>query len=234
MRFLVRSMVLILAVVPCSSALAQDVDVMPRPGIGELTSNSGEFESTFDAGLGFSRIAEDYFIDTAIGFSFSVSKLKMGLLLPLRFRVIDNDPQNSSAIRRQDWDEVADYMRILNFVQWGERRDPVYVRAGELVSVMLGHGTIVNGYNNVLDVNHFKWGIVGALNFNFGGVELLMDNLVGPQLMGIRTYVRPWAFIDSESYWTRLAFGVSLAGDIRAPLQLLTDDNGNFIVDSKD
>jgi hypothetical protein len=99
--------------------------------------------------------------------------------------------------------------------------------------VVLGHGTIVNGYNNVVDINHFQWGIEGAVNTRSGGVEALFDNIVSPEVMGLRAYVRPWSFVDPESYWTRLAFGMSFVGDRDAPRRLLLASDGRYVVDDE-
>ena len=212
---------------------ADEPDSPAVPGVGELTEPQDERTMGLDVGVGFSQIAEDSFIDTNLGFTFGLGKFSFGLLVPLRIRVIDDPPENDSAIREQDWDEASDYMRVLRFVQYGSRQDTFFARAGELSGVVLGHGTIVSGYNNVVDVNHFQWGLTGAVNLNIGGSEVLLDNLIDPDIMGLRLYVRPWQFIDPESYWTNLAFGVSLIGDIDAPqsLQLATD--GTFVVDDE-
>lgn len=224
------SFAVLLCLVTTLAAQAQDTP--PTPGVGDLTEPD-ETSMVLDIGAGFSQVAEDSFVDLNLGFTVGWSKLLVGLLVPLRLRVIDDPPENDGAFREQDWDEPSDYMRVLRFVQWGSPRDTVYVRAGELAGTNIGHGTIVGGYNNVVDVNHFQWGINGAVNLNFGGAEVLMDNIIDPDLMGLRLYVRPWQFIDPESYLTNLAFGVSLVGDIDAPRELVLATDGTFVIDDE-
>lgn len=227
------SVVIIVVCCLSSLALGQEDSTEPTPGVGSLTE-ADEFESALDLGLGFSSIAEDYFIDFNLGFSFGVSKFEVGLLLPLRFRIIDEDPEDESLVRGEDWDEVSDWLRIIHYVQYGQRNETYYARAGELAGVVLGHGTIVDNYNNVVDINHFQWGINGAVNLLYGGVEVLLDNIVSAEVMGMRTYVRPYSFVDPESFWTRFAIGVSFVGDRDAPDRLLLADSGVYIFDSEE
>jgi len=215
------------------SAVAQSDDAPPAPGVGELTEGSDDLSMGLDVGLGYSRLDEDSFLETSLAFTLGFGDFHLGLWAPLRFRIVDEDPQDDGVIRSLDWDEPGDYMRILRFVQYGSPSDTVYVRAGELSNVSIGHGTIVAGYNNVVDLNHFQWGVHSAFNFSPGGGELLLDNLVNPDLMGLRAYVRPWHFIDPESYAYNLAFGASLIGDIDAPLTLTTLSNGEYFVDEE-
>ena len=216
-----------------AAAHGDDAELPATPGVGELTEPQDERTMGLDFGVGFSRIAEDSFIDTNLGFDFGLGKFSFGLLVPLRFRIIDDPPENDSVFREQDWDEASDYLRVLRFVQYGSRHDTYYVRAGELAGVTIGHGTIVSGYNNVVDVNHFQWGITGAVNLNIGGGEVLLDNLIDPDIMGLRLYVRPWQFVDPESYLTNLAFGISLVGDIDAPRDLKLASDGTFLIDDE-
>jgi hypothetical protein len=198
------------------------------PGVGELTLEPEGVSTLLDLGLGFSQLGADSFIDTNIAFNLNWDKLELGFLVPLRIRIIDNEPEDDSVFREEDWDEPAEYLRIIRYVQYGSRFDPYYVRAGELSGVMMGHGTIVQGYNNVIDVNHYQWGLTGAVNLNFGGFELLMDNVTDPDVIGLRSYVRPWNFDDSENIWDNMAFGLTVVSDIDAPDELAIRTDGTY------
>jgi hypothetical protein len=218
------------------TSLAQSDDAPtspPTPGVGDVLEATEGPQHGIDSGLGFSCIDEDCFVEVNLAYTLAISKLALGLWVPLRFRVIDEAPEEDGVMRSQDWEEPGDYVRLLRFVQWSTPRDTVYVRGGELVDVDMGHGTIVSGYHNILDVNHFQWGLNGALNLAPGGVEVLFDNLVDPDLMGLRGYLRPWYFVDPDSYWMNLAVGASLVGDIQAPLALEQQVTGEYVVDDE-
>jgi hypothetical protein len=67
-----------------------------------------------------------------------------------------------------------------------------------------------------------------------GGFELLVDNVAQPDIWGFRPYVRPWAFVDPDSFWANLAFGLTLAGDISAPRALELDATGLYVFDDEE
>ncbi len=195
--------------------------------------------------LGFGKVEEDWFLTTRaqFGIGFPVPKLGCGessescstqlrfnLQVPVRWRVIDEDPQNDQLIREEDWDEVSDYFKILRVIEYGRRGEPLHVRLGELGSLVIGHGTIMNGYYNVVTVDNFSWGLNFDVNTSYGGVEFMLDDFVNPAVVGGRVYARPWGFIDPSSFWHRLAVGFSLITDVDAPLELETDQNGDIVV----
>ncbi len=167
--------------------------------------------------------------------------LRLLLSVPLAYMVFDGGAPTPNRFRRQEWDEVSEYLRVFRIVEYGNPYDPLYFRLGELSNVRIGHRSIVDNYINTLDVDHFQWGLHHNLNTRWGGYEFLLDNVADPELLGTRTYVRPWALAGSDSWWTRLATGVSIFGDTRAPTalqiestgQYSLDDNGSFIIDEQ-
>ncbi len=212
---------------------------------------------TVSVGLGAERIAEDWYLVTSPALLLTIpdvtlardsaffggdvsESLRLLVQAPLRFRVKDNPPRDDDgAFRRQDWDEAAEFLRIVRWIEYGHPYGGVYWRAGELANVRIGHRTIVDNYINSLELDHHQWGLHGSLNSVYGGVELLLDNFADPDVMGLRVYARPWAFVDQASYWNRLAVGMSFIGDQNAPLDLLTTadgtayarDRGDFVVE---
>ncbi len=145
------------------------------------------------------------------------TRLRGGVLVPLRLRVWDRDPQSAGTLRSEDWDEPSDWLRVLRFVEYGRPREAVYGRAGQLDGVLVGHGTIVNGYFNTIDVDHAQFGLNAALNDRMGGVELLLDNFADPEVMAARLYARPGVFFAPGTLAERWAVGATLALDIDAP-----------------
>ncbi|MBI3579984.1 MAG: hypothetical protein HY089_11315, partial [Ignavibacteriales bacterium] len=62
----------------------------------------------------------------------------LGIGLDLNIRVGED-----GKIRKEDFNEVYDYLRILRYVRWGHKKDPLYARAGALDYARLGHGSIM-------------------------------------------------------------------------------------------
>ena len=169
-------------------------------------------------GLGFEKIDRDLYVDTLVGGTFELGPVHLGVQAPLRWRVYNlDDKKPVFQLRKQDWDEVSDYFRILRFIEYGAPKDTFYGRLGTLDGTTIGHGTIMNWYYNTIDVNHWETGVRLNLNLNPGGIETVLNNVASPHLMGGRIYVRPWYFINRCSLLYRLAVGFTALVDRDAP-----------------
>lgn len=115
----------------------------------------------------------------------SIGKLGMGLDIDLRIN-------NKGKIRKEDWDSPKKFVRVIRYIRYGHKGDrPIYARAGALYYATLGHGTIMNRYNNRLDFNDRKIGLeldIGSKNLGF---ESVVNDLTNPYLVGGRIYWRP-------------------------------------------
>ena len=178
--------------------------------------------------LGFGRIGEDFFLSIVPGVELRFWRLAMAIHAPLRFRVIDRTPKQSGVLRSEDWDELSDYTRILRFVVYGRPDSPLYVRLGELAGASLGHGTIVHHYFNTANINHYKTGLEARLDYPFGGGEILIDNIVDPNVLAARGFARPLRSLGR--LLEELVLGVTYASDYRAPTTIRTDHHGFPVV----
>ena len=177
---------------------------------------------------------------------FEIGKLKASLYLPI---IYTNDLFNPndwyspagndnewSFGTDQDWenaplestqDVLQDLFLKIRYIQWGEQRDPFYLKFGNLDNMTLGHGTLMNNYANDID-----FPAVRQLGLNFGidggnlGMEGMVNDAADPEIFGTRFYVRPVG---------ALALGATTVID-RNPLsanQSFADANGidsmNFI-----
>jgi hypothetical protein len=203
-------------------------------------------ERTFSVGLSAAKIDEDWYARVGLGAQLrfpdltiaregrlfdadQTHELRIGLYAPLTVLLVDRDPTGAERFRSDEWDSPGEFLRILRRVEYGRPYAGVYLRGGELANVHVGHRTIVNNFSNGLDVDQFDWGFHGALNTVFGGGEVFVDDFAQPEVGGLRAYVRPVAFVDRTSWWTRFATGVSLVGDFRAPTTLATDAAGRYV-----
>lgn len=216
--------------------------------------------NTFGGELGFSQIDEDFFINLTLRLNMDWEQFGFGVQAPVRMRVWDRDPKTDDYlgfIRREDWDEVRDFFRIIRYVYVGKwnKKGPVYVRIGELNNTTVAHGTIMHRYYNTLDVNRWHLGVNAALNIWALGAEVVINDVTDPWVIGSRIYVRPLQMIlgggetetsttageeqekdptkdDSEgSYWDNLHMGVSFFTDYKAPFSLERDQNNAIVVD---
>lgn len=195
----------------------------------------------------FEKIQEDYFVTLDLATELGFGPVALGVWVPLRFRVWDRDPENDGVFRKEDWDEVSDYARLLRFVELrlGGESWRFRGRFGALDGESLGHGTVLAGYYNSLDRNHYQAGLKLDTAIRWGGLELMLDNLLAPELFGFRLHVRPASFFTKNVWANRFIVGLSYTADVRAPASLspdptktpaqpLVDGEQNVVVASRD
>lgn len=211
---------------------------------------SASAQNALDAGIGPAKLGDDYFVRLNLGGAVATpalplplpaswfdaepsAPLKVGFYVPLSFRLTGE----GDFFRNDEWDEPGEILRTVRWAEIGQRYGAVRLRVGELVDWSVGHSTIMSGYNNSLDLDHFSWGVGGEINTKMGGVELMVGDVVDPSVMGGRVYVRPLFFTGGPSFFDRLAVGASVITDTHAPkelkLETTTNSSGDVIVTGK-
>lgn len=198
-----------------------EADASPRPPAQARRTVHGEVR--FGAGFGF--IAEDPVASLEPSLALDlrdVVPIQIRLGGPLRLRIYDRDPAQGGVIRGTDWDEAGDFVAILEQLEYteshavGERGQADFdLRVGGLGRVQLGHGSLVSGYANSLDLDRRRSGIDffgridGALLDRPAGVEmgLVVGDLAGDGIFGGRV----------AADWVGAALGFSVVGDPGAP-----------------
>ena len=162
-----------------------------------ITASGPAFGQSSGVGTGISRIAEDTYFETEIGFELGYREWELAIEIPLRFRLKDLAPPSTSVIREFDYDEVGDYLGWIRYIRYGRTRfwglaaNPYYANFGELSRVHMGHGSIVSGYDNIIGFNHKQWGIHLRTNQDIATVDFMLDDIVDPGVIGTRVTIRP-------------------------------------------
>lgn len=202
---------------------------------------SAQTGKQFEAEIGIGQLGNDWLLTTRLGFLYfdevggigcgapelgapaterCTAPIGVGLQIPIRFEVVDQAPTDDDVVRTEDWDEPGDFFRIVRFVEYGRRHQPLFVRFGELGGVVLGHGSVVNGYMNTVTAGDFNPGIELAANTAYGGINLMLNDVSRPEIFGGRAFVRPWGFGDQTRWWHRFAVGLTAVSDVTAPVEL--------------
>jgi hypothetical protein len=203
-------------------------------GIGgqAFTDPSQLFSGTSGAffGLGFKRIVgEGNYINAIVNTEFNLGPVGLGLALPLNLLVAPDkgisrdDIAYNGLLRRRDWNEGSDYFKLVRFVRYGHKRDPVYLLAGQMWGASIGHGTLVSRYANSLSLDHVKFGLAFDVNTTYFGFETMTDSVSAPALLAGRAYLRPFGDTPVLRGW---AVGVTVAADRTAP-RFYVDAAGN-------
>ena len=158
--------------------------------------------------------------------TFSLGKLRAGLYLPVVYNgnLFDIEDWYRPAGNNewsfgtdQDWqndvwgallDVTGDIALKIKFIEWGDIRDPFFVKVGNLSGLQLGHGLLMRNYANDTEFPAVRR--IGLnLGYDFGrfGFEALTNDLAAPEIFGTRLYVRPFGNFP-------LAIGLSGVSDI--------------------
>ncbi|MCK5797331.1 MAG: hypothetical protein KAI47_09115, partial [Deltaproteobacteria bacterium] len=239
---------------PSASSILSGGQGAPTPPLGGGGGSASKgFSGTAGGGAAFEALNGDYFLRLDLATALSFGPVKLGVSVPLRFRVIDKDPQNDGVFRSEDWDEVSDWARIIRFVEVNLGGDAWRFRGrfGSLDGESIGHGTIVGGYYNNIDANHYQAGLALNVAIKYGGIEFMLDNLLRPEVFAFRVHVRPTSFFTDNRWANKLIVATSFAADARAPVALVdrttpgsptmatpdgvpdVDGETNFIIDDR-
>lgn len=199
------------------------------PGKQEFADLLGQDQNEAGMGIYYTNIDGRNYLQINPRFDFRLGPVAVGMQVPL---LLGTNAEGDFDVRAEDWDEVGDYFKMLRYVQYGEKRDFIYARLGELTA-KIGHGTIVRGYSNNTDINTFRLGLAFDLNMDLGGFESLFGDLVSlaeggadSQFVAARAYVKPVGFLLPDSPLNIFALGLSVAADLNAPYSVDADGDG--------
>ncbi|HOW52888.1 MAG TPA: hypothetical protein PLV42_12695 [bacterium] len=184
-------------------------------------------------GAGFSHEGDDELFGVTILGEFRWEPAGFGFNVPLRWLVYDenNDTDTVIGMPTYDWDDVRDYVRLITYAQYGHPDDEVYLYFGEHENRYIGHGTLVGGYFNNIRLARPSRGIYTLFQTDWAGGELMLSDVAPPDIIGGRAYLKPWSFIDKESYANNWEIGVSWFSDIFMPEEVTRDLVGSWAVD---
>jgi len=169
----------------------------PRPGQGEIAG-----------GLGLNWIDGDLYY--SFRFRPEISFMNFGVGLDLR---LDFDSEGN--LRKENFNEFADYLSIIRYVRYGLKNDPVFAKLGAIDWYTIGHGTIMYRYNNNIGFDNRSNGVVLDIDFGKFGFESIYSRLSEASVFGIRGYVKPLQFTDAAPIpiISNLELGVTYAAD---------------------
>lgn len=119
---------------------------------------------------------------------------KFGVGLDINLRMGKN-----GKLRTEDWDEGYDYLRMIRYIRYGTKKEPIYVRLGVLDYSRLGHGYIMYNYRNSASYDLRKVGMEFDLDFERFGFESVYSDFREGGVFGFRAYGRPLKFTSLAS-----------------------------------
>jgi len=172
-------------------------------------------------GVGMAVIDDQTYFTINFRPELAFGKFGIGLNLNLLYNA------ETGEVRKEDWDESYDYFRVLRYLRWGHKWDPVYARVGTLDAARLGHGFIVNYYTNESSYDNRKIGLSFDLDFGRFGFETVTSNLDRAELIGGRLFYRPLQGVVEIPIIKNFAVGGSYARDFDPDTAVDSDDAVN-------
>lgn len=155
-----------------------------RAPMGSVT-NGG----SFNGGFTMTVIDDQYYAGLTLQPEFSIGKVGVGLNVPILYGLEDKK------IRTEMFKDGVGVARLITYIRYGvQKRDPVYVKVGQLDNTMIGFGGLINNYTNTTSFEKRKLGLHYDVNFKslFGIEGMYSDfNMSSFNLFAIRPYVRP-------------------------------------------
>jgi hypothetical protein len=164
-------------------------------------------QSELDGGLGMTWIDNNAYYTISFQPDIQIGKIGVGLGINLLYSV------ETGKIRSKDWNSGNSVARLVRYLRYGHKGDPFYARVGALDIERIGHGFILNYYNNQINYDERKIGLSLDADFGMFGFESMTNNISRLEVVGGRGYVRP-LFNSDMPILKRLAFGASIVTDV--------------------
>ncbi len=178
-------------------------------GVGSI---QGQFQTPnqnqIQAGVGVTWIDNQRFYALRLRPEFSFSNVGVGLDLNLEF-------DSSGTLRKENFNELSDYLSIIRYIRYGQEFDPVYLKLGALDYVTVGHGSIISNYNNSPSFDSRRIGLQFNLDYGKGGFQSMYGDFGEAGVVGLRPFVRPLQFTSLAELpvLSKIEVGVTYASD---------------------
>ena len=153
-------------------------------------TNAMDQQSSLGAMLGYTNIGGESYVGMRIQPEFALGKLGFGLDIPLLFSL------EGEGMRTQEFESGVGWLRLFRYVRWGvKKRDPFYIRVGDLTGESIGYGMLLDNYTNSVGFEKRKVGVSwDILIKNMVGIEGLYSDFDAGSfnLFAIRPYVKPF------------------------------------------
>jgi hypothetical protein len=166
--------------------------------------------SMFTGAFAFARIGGENYAGIRLQPELSLGKVGVGFDVPIYFN-LENGKMYSDEFKNG-----TGVLRLISYVRYGrKKRDPFFVKVGQLRGESLGYGSLLNNYNNSPSFEKRKVGLsYDILIKKTVGIEGMYSdfNTESFNLFAIRPYVRPFGTSDIPVLKT-LDLGVSFITD---------------------
>jgi len=150
--------------------------------------------SMFSSAFGFARIGGQNYAGVRLNPELRLGKVGIGFDIPVYFSLDNGD------LYTDEFKDGTGLLRMISYLSYGrKKKDPVFVKVGQLSGERVGYGSLVNNYNNSMSFEKRKTGISYdiCIKKTYGVEGMYSDFNAGSfNLFAIRPYVRPFGASD--------------------------------------
>ncbi|MEQ8472187.1 MAG: hypothetical protein RIC35_13430 [Marinoscillum sp.] len=187
-----------------------------RAGMGSAPSGG-----SFNGGFNFTLIEDQYFVGLTLNPEFAIGKVGVGLNIPILYGLEDKK------VRTEMFKDGIGAARLITYIRYGvQKRDPIYVKVGQLDNTMIGFGGLINNYTNTTSFEKRKVGLHYDLSFRgLVGIDGLYSDFdpASMNLLAIRPYIRPLSWSGIPIIKT-IEFGSTIVKD-KDQTPIITSDS---------
>lgn len=152
---------------------------------------TAEGSGSFTGGFTYTQIGDEAFVGLVLSPEFKLGKVGVGLNVPILYGL------DSKSVRTEIFKDGAGAARLIRYLRYGvQKKDPVYVKVGELQGTMVGFGGLINNYTNSTSYEKRKVGLHYDFNVKgLAGIEGIYSDFdpSSLNLFAVRPYVRPFS-----------------------------------------
>jgi hypothetical protein len=204
-------------------------------GASKLTAH----DTRFGLRAGVAKIGGVYYLAGSAEFDIAIKRFSLGLGVPVNIPIYDPSkglklfPQGAG-LRQQDYAGINNYVKFLRYLTYGVKESDLYLNFSTQSTATIGHGDAVRRYVANIDIDHTKLTGELDLKFKYGGLESFVGDVLHPdRLVAGLLYLKPFGGFENLML-QRLSIGLSYAGDLSAPLQLLRDGGQTPVLTASD
>lgn len=162
----------------------------------------------------------DLFLTITPGAAFYTDSFAFSFGVPLNLLLYEGGTRELAnfKVRREDWDEISDYARVVRFFTIGRKEANLYFTLNSLRPASIGHGMLLNNYQGNIDVDRAMTGVIFDAYGKYGGFELQANDVTfGNQILGGLFFVKPLSFVSDSVLAQSLSIGAEYVADTHAP-----------------
>ncbi|MEC9465703.1 MAG: hypothetical protein VX834_07960 [Myxococcota bacterium] len=205
-----------------------------HPGTREYLSRYDHFGIR----MGPAIIDNDFYAMVDPGIAMYTKGFAFARHVPLRLLAVDGKNIGAAQasfggmrIRREDWDEVPDFARLIRFATIGRKEERFYLTINTMRPATIGHGMLMSGYQGNIDVDRSVTGVIFDAYNDYGGWQFQLNDITFTnKVIGGLLFVKPLSLFTDDINARSFSLGVEYITDLAAPKCVLIDEDSEQCV----